>query len=173
MELSNPLLLSALAFLIAVPIAVWLSRRTADALHQHDAALDRIDFDRVACTIPAFEPTDPLGQIASLAQQEVALIREILDDRITDGHADPAHVQELRQVHRRGLALRQCCGDPALEVEVGWLQRYGSLALLADLSELDRAKFESELTFRAEAVRRTVEQRRRQRAHPHASITAA
>lgn len=161
-----------MALLVAIPIAIWVARRTDDALRRHDAALDRMDFDRVACAIPSFEPTDPLGQIEALTQQEVALIREILDERITDGHASPEHVQELRQIHRRGLALRRCCGDPALEVEVGWLQRYGSLALMADLSELDRAKFESELALRAEEIRSTVELRRRRNAH-HPGITAA
>lgn len=95
-------------------------------------------------------------------QREVALIQEILDERVSDGHATPDHVQELRHIHRRGLALRQRCGDPALGAELGWLQGFGSFALMADLSELDRSRFERELTFRAGEVRQTLELRRRQ-----------
>jgi hypothetical protein len=151
-----------LALVVAIPIAAWISRRTSDALRQHDAALDRIDFERVAACVPRFEGADTLEQIDALIQQEVALIREILDERASGAHVTPEHVQELRQIHRRGLALRQRCGDSALDAEVAWLQGYGSLALLSDLSELDRSSFERELTFRADEVRRAVELRRQQ-----------
>lgn len=167
MALSHPVLLSTLALLVAIPIAVWISRRTSAALYRHDAALEQIDLDRVAAAIPAFDTSDALGQIDALTQQEVALIREILDERASGGHVTPEHVQELRHIHRCGLALRQRCGDSALDAEVGWLQAYGSLALLADLSELDRAVFEHELAFRAEEVRRAVELRRGRMSHTH------
>ena len=50
--------------------------------------------------------------------------------------------------------------DPALDAEVAWLQGYGSLALMSDLSEIDRPSFERELMFRADEVRRAVELRR-------------
>lgn len=156
-----------------MPIGIWVSRLMGDALHQHDVALNRIDFDRVAAAIPAFETGDPLEQIESLTQQEVALIREILDERSSGAHVTPEHVQELRQIHRRGLALRQRCGDSALDAEVAWLQGYGSLALMSDLSELDRPSFESELAFRADAVRRAVELQRKRLAHRPASAHIA
>jgi len=149
-----------LALLVAIPIAVWISRRTGDMLHQHDAALDRVDFDRVAACVPAFEAAGMLGQIDALIEQEAALIREILDERSSGAHATPEHVQELRQIHRRGLALRQRCGDSALDAEVAWLQGYGLLALMADLSELDRPAFERDLASRAAEVHRAVELKR-------------
>jgi hypothetical protein len=149
-----------LALVVAIPIAAWISRRTSNVLRQHDAALDRIDFDRVAACIPAFDATDGLAQIDALIEREVALIREILDERASGAHATPEHVQQLRQIHRHGLALRQRCGDSALDAEVAWLQGYGSLALMADLSELDRSAFERELAFRADEVRRAVDLRR-------------
>ena len=148
-----------LALVVAIPIAVWISRLTSDVLRQHDSALDRIDFDRVAACVPTFEAADTMEQIDALIQQEVALIREILDERASGAHVTPAHVQELRQIHRRGLALRQRCGDSALDAEVAWLQGYGSLALMADLSELDRAAFERDLAFRAAEIRRALELR--------------
>jgi hypothetical protein len=149
-----------LALVVAIPVGVWISRRTSDVLYQHDAALDRIDFDRVAACVLAFEATDVLGQIDTLIEREVALIHEILDERASGAHVTPEHVQELRQIHRRGLALRQRCGDSALDAEVGWLQGYGSLALIADLSEFDRAAFERELAFRADEIRHAVDLRR-------------
>jgi hypothetical protein len=161
-EISQPLWLSTVALLVAIPIALWIARRMGDVLHQHDAQVAQVEFARVSCAIPAFEPTDPLGQIESLTQQEVALIQEILNERLATGHASPERIQELRQIHRRGLALRQCCGDPALQVEVSWLQRFGSLALMADLTELDRTRFEAELAERAEEVQHTIELRRMQ-----------
>lgn len=160
MALSHPVLLSTLALLIAIPIAVWISRRTSEALHRHDAALDQIDFDRVAASIPSFDAHETLGQIDSLTQLEITLILEILDERASGSQVALEHVQELRQIHRRGLALRQRCGDSALDAEVAWLQGYGSLALMSDLSELDRSSFERELMFRADEVRRAVELRR-------------
>ena len=138
MAISHPVLVSTLALLVAIPIAIWISRRTSDALRRHDAALDQIDIDRVAASIPAFDADDALGKIESLTQHEVALIQEILDERASGAHVTEEHVRELRQIHRCGLMLRQRCGDPALDAEVAWLQAYGSLALLADLSELDR-----------------------------------
>ncbi len=165
-DISHPALLATLALVVSIPIAVWISRRTGDALHRHDAALDRIDFERAASSIPAFETTDPLRQIETLTQQEVALIREILEERASGAHVTPEHVRELRQIHRCGLVLRQRCGDLALDAEVSWLQAHGSLALLADLSELDRAQFEAELDFRADEVLRTVTMRREQYIHP-------
>lgn len=162
MEISHPALVSLLALLVAIPIGIWVSRRTGDVLHQHDAALDRIDFDRVAACVPAFEAGDPLQQIEALTDQEVALIREILEERVSGAPVTPEHVQELRSIHRRGLALRQRCGDPALDAEVGWLQGLGSYALMADLSELNSARFDRELTFRAAEIRRTLQLRRSQ-----------
>ncbi len=160
MALSHPVLLSTLALLVAIPITVWISRRTSAVLHRHDAALDQIDFDRVVASIPSFDAHETLGQIVSLTQQEITLIRKILDERASGAHVTPEHVQELRQIHRRGLALRQRCGDPALDAEVAWLQGYGSLALMSDLSEIDRPSFERELMFRADEIRRAVELRR-------------
>jgi hypothetical protein len=161
-EISHPALVSFVALLVAIPIAIWVSRRTGDVLHQHDAALGRIDFDRVAACIPAFDATNPLEQIETLTEQEVALIREILAERTSGAHVTPEHVRELRSIHRRGLALRQRCGDRALDAEVSWLQSLGSYALMADLSELNSARFERELTFRAAEVRNTLQLRRSQ-----------
>lgn len=160
MDSSHPALLATLALLIALPIGAWLSRRTESALHRHDAALDRIDRERVAASIPMFEANDPLGQIEDLTQREVALISDILDERAAGGHVTSEHLQELRQIHRQGLALRQCCGDSTLDAEVAWLQGYGSLAMMSDLSEFDRPSFERELEFRAAELRRALELRR-------------
>jgi hypothetical protein len=161
-----------LALIVAIPISVWISRRAGDALHQHDAALDRVDLDRVAACVPGIEAADALGQIDALIQQEVALIREILDERASGAHVTPEHVQELRQIHRRGLALRQRCGDSALDAEVAWLQGYGSVAMMSDLSDFDRAAFERDLAFRADEVRRAVDLQRRRSTH-RAGIQAA
>lgn len=162
MDIPHPVLLSTVALLLAMPIAIWVSRRTNDALMRQDAALNQVDLDRVAAAVPAFDGADPLAQIADLTDQEVELIREILDERANGGHVTAEHIVALRAIHRRGLALRQRCGDYALDGEVSWLQGYGSLALMADLSELDRASFESELSFRAAEVRQAVELRRKQ-----------
>lgn len=158
--MSHPGLLATVALFVALPIAIWISRRTSDALHRHDAGLDQLDFDRVAASIPQFEPHDPLGQIETLTQLEVSLIQEILDMRVADDHVPPEYVHELRQIHRRGLAVRQACGDRALDAELGWLQGYGSFALMADLTTFDRVSFERDLAFRVSEVQRALELRR-------------
>lgn len=172
MTLSHPVLLATLALLVAIPIAIWISRRTSEALHRHDATLDQIDFDRVAASIPSFDANETLGQIDSLTQQEITLTLVILDERASGAQVTQEHVLELRQIHRRGLALRQCCGDPALDAEVAWLQGYGSLALMSDLSEIDRPSFERELMFRADEVRRAVERRRPPKSSVEDSLNA-
>jgi hypothetical protein len=165
--ISQPVLFSTLALLVAIPIAIWIARRTSNALYLHDSALDQIDRERIAAAIPTCDATNALDKIESLTQEEVALIHEILDERASGAHVTPEHVQELRHIHRYGLLLRQGCGDPALDAEVAWLQAYGSLALLTDISEIDRPAFERELAFRADEVLRAVEMRRGQSAHRH------
>lgn len=158
--MSHPGLLATVALLVALPIAIWISRRTSDVLHRHDAERDQLDLARVAASIPQFELIDPLGQIESLTEEEVLLIREILDEREAGGHVTPEQIHSLRQIHRRGLAVRRACGDRALDAELGWLQGYGSFALMADLTTFDRVSFERDLAFRVSEVQRALELRR-------------
>jgi hypothetical protein len=157
----HPFLVSVLVLALAVPIALWLSSWAADALRRRDAALDQIEFERVAASVAPFDAqADALAQIELLAQAELTLIREILDKRASGEGVSPEQVAALRRAHRQGLAARQRCGDRALETELGWLQRYGSLALMADFSELDRPNFERDLDHRAAELQRALELRR-------------
>lgn len=91
---------------------------------------------------------DQLTIIAALAEDEISLIRDVLDIRYSGEHVSEAQVAKLRHAHRRGLAARQCCADGRLKVELGWLQAYGSLALMTDVDELDRDQFERDLEHR-------------------------
>lgn len=103
---------------------------------------------------------DHLSVILALAYDEIELIRDVLDIRFSGEHVPAEQVAALRLAHRRGLAARQCCGDPALDAELGWLQGYGSFALMADLSELDRERFERELAFRVHEIECAIDVRR-------------
>ncbi len=111
--------------------------------------------------------TDQLAVIMTLAQEEAELIRDVLDIRFSGAHVPPERVASLRLAHRRGLAARRCCGDPALDAELGWLQGYGSFALMSDLSELDRERFERELAFRAHEIERAIDVRRARLGRAH------
>lgn len=166
---TQPFLLSLLSFFIAIPIGIWAVRRTSDALRRHDTALDRIDQERVTAVLaPRDRDEDALQQINSLLDDEVSLILEIVDERLRGEHVSPEHHAQLRAIHRKGLAARRRCGDPVLDVEVCWLQGYGSKAMTMDVSELDRSRFERELAYRSAELRQTLELRQR-RSRPAAS----
>jgi hypothetical protein len=167
----HPFLISVLVLALAVPIVLWLSSRASDALRHHDSALDHLDFERVARSIaPIDAGADALAQIEILAQTEVALIRDMLDTRLSGECVSPEQAAALLRVHRQGLAVRQRCGDRGLEAELCWLQAYGSFALMADLAELDRAAFDRDLDHRAAELRRALALRR---THIHAVQTQA
>lgn len=109
---------------------------------------------------PGKTKEDQLAEIVALAHEEIGLIRGVLDLRFSGGHVTPEQIEELRRAHRRGLAVRRSCGDAALAAELGWLQGYGSFALMADLTELDRERFERELAFRVHEIECAIDVRR-------------
>ncbi|MCA9858849.1 MAG: hypothetical protein KC438_03965 [Thermomicrobiales bacterium] len=161
---AQPFLLSLVSFLVAIPIGIWAVRRVSDALRRHDTALDRLDQERVTAVLAPYDrDEDALQQINELLDDEVSLILEIVDERLRGEHVSPEHHAQLRAIHRKGLAARQRCGDPILNIEVCWLQGYGSLAMTVDVSELDRTRFERELAFRSAELRETLALRQRQR----------
>lgn len=157
----HPVLISVVVLVLAIPVARWLANRASLALREHDAALDRVDYQRIAASAgPDCATLDPLVQIESLLDEEVALIHVIVSERSSGEHVSPEHIAALRQIHRQGMAVRQRCGDSALNAELAWLQGFGSFALLADLSETDSTRLERELNFRAAEVRRALDLRR-------------
>lgn len=123
----------------------------------HDARIDQPAHAQVLSAAGHDDDaSDPLALIDLLAQNEIALIHEVLDIRFSGGHVSPERSAALRQAHRRGLAARQRCGDRSLDAEFRWLQGYGSYALMADLSEFDRSAFEHDLDHRATELRRAL-----------------
>ena len=127
------------------------------ALRQHDAAIERAERERIAAAIGRDnEEDDFASQITMLMDQEILIVRSILRERAAGGQVSPEQLVALRQIHRKGLALRRRCGDPLLDAELSWFQGLGSLALMADLYELDLADFDHELTYRTIEVRRAL-----------------
>jgi hypothetical protein len=142
-------------------VAIWLAGWISQFLARHDALAEQQELAQIAdATNHQDDTADPLALIAALAEHEIGLIREVLDVRFSGEHVHPEHPVELRRAHRRGLAARYRCGDRVLDAELGWLQGYGAFALMADLSELDRATFERDLDHRAAELRRAMERHR-------------
>ena len=144
-------------------MAIWLAGRLSRFLARHDALADQQELSQIdASTGHCDDDADPLAVIAALAEDEIGLIREVLDIRFSGEHVSPDQAAELRRAHRRGLAARHRCGDRALDAELGWLQGYGAFALMADLSALDRATFERDLDHRAAELNRALSLHRNQ-----------
>jgi hypothetical protein len=164
----HPGLLVTVIVVLSLPVAIWLTGKLSRFLAQHDELANRQALARiVGSTGHCDDGADPLALIAALAEEEIELIREVLDIRFSGGHVAQLQADALRQAHRRGLAARQRCGDPALDAELGWLQGYGSFALMSDLSELDRERFERELAFRAHEIERAIDVRRARLGRAH------
>lgn len=142
-------------------LATWISR----ALGRQDARSLRRTEKPVVISIEADVDADMLGSIEYLVHEEITLIREVLDVRFAGDHVSPELAASLREIHRRGWAVRQCCNDRALDIELGWLQGFGTFALLADLSELDRAVFEHDLDHRVVELQRALILRRAYRSN--------
>jgi hypothetical protein len=157
----HPGLVAAVIVVLSLPAVIWIAGRVSHALARYDARERQRTFERVSRVVETSDAEiDAVDLIEFLVQDEIAVIRAILDDRQDGQQATSDHVATLRYVHRRGLAVRQRCGDPALEAELGWLQGYGSYALMADLSELDRAAFDRDLDHRAAELQRALSLRR-------------
>jgi hypothetical protein len=160
-EIPHPGLIAIVVVVLGIPVAIWVAGWVSRALARYDARASQVDRDLVtACVGTGEAEADALATIEMLAHEEIGLIREILDTRAAGGPVTNEQAMTLRRAHRRGLAARQRCGDPALEAELGWLQGYGSLALMADLDELDRSEFERDLDHRCAEVRRALALRR-------------
>lgn len=157
---SHPGLLATVLVLAILPVAIWLAGLLSRVLAQHDAQLDEDVLEQIAgSTGHADGDSDQLALIGALAEDEIGLIREVLDIRYSGGHVSEEQARALRLVHRRGLAVRHRCADRALNAELGWLQGYGSFALMADLSELDRATFERDIDHRLAELQRALDLR--------------
>jgi hypothetical protein len=147
-------------------VAIWLAGILSRWLARHDALAEQQELTQIAdATSHQDDAADPLAVIAALAEDEIGLIRAVLDIRFSGEHVPPEQAVELRRAHRRGLAARHRCGDRALDAELGWLQGYGAFALMADLSELDRATFERDLDHRVAELRQALELRHVNRPH--------
>jgi hypothetical protein len=160
MEISHPVLVSLIALLGATTLGILASPRIAAALNRYDERRNRLELECVTTVVPGFDCTDVLGEVDALIHEEAELVRDILRERVGGAHVSPEHWGGLRQLHRRGLAIRHCCGDPILASELAWLQRYGVLALTADAAELEPETFEVALRLRVMEVTRTIETRR-------------
>jgi hypothetical protein len=146
---------------LSLPVVIWLAGRLSDLLTRHDELANRQELAQiVGSTGHCDDDADPIVLISTLAEEEIGLIRDVLEIRFGGEHIAPELSEALRRVHRRGLAARQSCGDRALNAELGWLQGYGAFALMADLSELDRATFERNLDHRAAELRRALARHR-------------
>jgi hypothetical protein len=142
---------------LSLPVVIWLAGRLSDLLTRHDELANRQELAQiVSSTGYCDDDADPIVLISTLAEEEIELIRDVLEIRFGGEHVAPQLAEALRRVHRRGLAARQGCGDRALNAELGWLQGYGAFALMADLSELDRGAFERNLDHRAAELRRAL-----------------
>jgi hypothetical protein len=156
-SIPHPGLLATAIVVLSLPIAIWLAGRLSRALARHDALAKQQELAQIdASTGHCDDEVDPLALIATLAEEEIELIREVLDIRFSGDHVSSQQATALRRAHRRGLAARHRCGNRALEAEFGWLQGYGAFALMADLSERDRAAFERDLDHRAAELRRAL-----------------
>lgn len=163
MSVSHPGLVAVFIVTLAVPVVIWVTGRISRTLASHDARQDQLERDLVTAAVdPHDAELDPLDLIEALLHDEVDLIQGVLDVRYAGGHPSPEQVRSLRLTHRRGLAARQRCDDEALDIEFAWLQGYGTCALMADLSEVDRAEFESDLAYRTAELRRSLALRRGQ-----------
>jgi hypothetical protein len=161
--ISHPGLVATAIVVLSLPLAIWLAGRLSRFLARHDALAEQQELAQIAdATSHLDDAADPLALIAALAEDEIGLIRAVLDVRFSGEHVPPEQAMELRRAHRRGLAARHRCGDRALDAELGWLQGYGAFALMADLSELDRATFERDLDHRAAELLRALELHRNQ-----------
>lgn len=157
----HPGLIAVAVVVLSIPVVAWIAGRVSRALARYDARAAQQELALIAASVDAADSgSDSLTLIESLAHDEIMLIREVLELRATGEHVSPELAAALRRMHRRGLAARQRCGDPALDAELGWLQGYGSLALMADLAELGRADFEHDLDHRAAELRRALILRR-------------
>jgi hypothetical protein len=158
---SHPGLVAIAVVALGLPVAIWLTGWLSQFLARHDALAERQELNQIDASTGHYDDAaDPLAVIAILADEEFGLIREVLDLRFSGEHVSQEKATELRRAHRRGLAARRRCGDRALDAELGWLQGYGAFALMADLSELDRAAFERDLDHRANELHRALERHR-------------
>ncbi len=156
MSVPHPGLIATLIVILCIPAFLWIAGWVSRALARHDASADEQERKLITASLePDETDIDDLVLTEVLAQEEIALIREVLDRRFGGDHVTPEEASERRWAHRQGLAVRQRCGDPVLDAELGWLQGYGSLALTADLSELNR-----DLDHRAPELRRAIDLRR-------------
>ncbi len=161
MSIPHPGLLATALVILSLPVAIWLAGWLSRFLARHDALADQQELSQIdAATGHCDDTAEPLALIAALAEDEIGLIREVLDIRLSGEHVSEKQAALLRRTHRRGLAARHRCGDHALDAELGWLQGYGAFALMADLSELDRATFERDLDHRAAELHRALTLRR-------------
>lgn len=160
MAISHPVLVSLIVLLVVALLAILASPRIAAALRRYDERQNRLELERVTTVLPGFDCTDVLGEIDALVHAEASLVHDILQERLGGEHVSVEHWGALRQLHRRGLAVRHYCGDPVLATELAWLQHYGVLALTADVAELDPRAFEAALRLRVVEVTRTIETRR-------------
>jgi hypothetical protein len=160
-SISHPGLIATAIVVLSLPIAIWLAGRLSQFLARYDTLADQQELTQIVASTGYCDDTaDPLGLIATLAEDEIELIREVLDIRFSGEHVSSELAAGLRRVHRRGLAARYRCGDRVIDAEFGWLQGYGAFALMADLSELDRTVFERDLDHRAAELRRALERHR-------------
>jgi len=104
--------------------------------------------------------TDQLAVIMTLAQEEAELIRDVLDIRFSGAHVPPERVASLRLAHRRGLVRAGAVEIRRSMPSSAGLQGYGSFALMADLSELDRDRFERDLAHRVHEIECAIDVRR-------------
>lgn len=161
MSISHPGLLATAIVVLSLPAAIWFAGWLSRFLARYDARAEQQELAQIVeATRHQDDAADPLALIAALAEEEIELIREVLDLRFSGEHVSAEQAIELRRAHRRGLAARHRCGDRALDAELGWLQGYGAFALMADLSTLDRAAFERDLDHRAAELRRALALRR-------------
>lgn len=158
MNIPHPGLIATAIVILSLPAAIWLTGKVSRLLARHDALVEEEEFEQIVdSTGHADDDADPFALIDELAVEEIGRIRAVLDTRFSGGHVSAEQVGELRRAHRRGLAARHRCADRALDTELGWLQGYGSFALMADLSELDRDTFERDLDHRLAELRSALE----------------
>lgn len=171
MSVPHPGLVATVIVVLSLPAILWIVGWISRALARYDARADARERELITASLgPDDTDIDTLVLIEVLAQEEIELIREVLDRRFGGDHVTPEEASELRWAHRQGLAVRQRCGDSVLDAELGWLQGYGSYALMADLSDLNRAEFDRDLDHRAAELRRTIDLRRSH--SPHVSAVS-
>lgn len=157
-SIPHPGLVATAIVTLSLPVAIWLAGLVSRWLAGRDAIAKDAELEQIAdATGHADDEADQLVLITLLAEDEIELIREVLNIRFSGGHVSEGQARELLRTHRRGLAARHRCADRALDAELGWLQGYGSFALMADLSELDRTTFEHDLDHRLAELRRALD----------------